>query len=59
MTSPQNVAQENSIDLAGTTLLYYDVYEREFDGNAWQPYAPDPSLLWSGPDYAQRVKAKV
>jgi hypothetical protein len=40
----QNVAQENSIHLAGTTLFYYEVYEREFDGNAWQPYAPDPSF---------------
>jgi|SRR6185437_8595676 len=40
----EEIAHENSIDLAGTTLFYYEVYEREFDGNAWHPYDPDPSF---------------
>ena len=40
----RNVAQENSIDLAGTALFYYEVYENEFDGKTWRPYGPDPSF---------------
>ncbi len=40
----RNIAQEKSIDLAGTTLFYYEVYENEFDGNTWRPYGPDPSF---------------
>jgi len=39
-----NIARENSIDLAGTTLFYYEVYEKEFDGETWHPYGPDPSF---------------
>jgi hypothetical protein len=41
----KNIAQENSIDLAGTTLFYYEVYENEFDGNTWRSYGPDPSFI--------------
>lgn len=40
----EKIAQENSIDLAGTTLFYYEVYENEFDGDTWHPYGPDPSF---------------
>ena len=43
----QNVAQENSIDLGGTALFYYEVYEQEFDGDTWHPYEPDPSFKTS------------
>jgi hypothetical protein len=43
----ENVARENSIDLAGTTLFYYEVYEKEFDGNAWHAYEPDSSFKTS------------
>ena len=43
----QNVAQENSIDLGGTALFYYEVYEQEFDGDTWLPYRPDPSFKTS------------
>ena len=35
------VARENSIDLALTTLFYYEVYELEFDGKNWNSYAPN------------------
>jgi len=28
----KDVAREHSINLAGTILFYYDVYENEFDG---------------------------
>lgn len=40
----QNIARETSIDLAGTTLFYYEVYEKEFDGKTWYPYGPDPAF---------------
>jgi hypothetical protein len=43
----QNIAQENSIDLGGTSLFYYEVYEKEFDGTAWHPYGPDSSFKTS------------
>jgi len=45
--SPQiieDIAHENSIELAGMTLFYYEVYEREFDGAAWQSYEADSSF---------------
>ena len=40
----ENLAQENSIDLRGTNLFYYEVYEKEFDGATWHPYEPDESF---------------
>ena len=39
----KTVAQENSIALSGATLFYYEAYEREFDGENWNSYGPDPS----------------
>jgi hypothetical protein len=36
------VAKENSIDLAGTTLFYYEVHEMEFDGESWHAFGPEP-----------------
>src|SRR5436305_11121127 len=38
------VAQENSIQLDGMSLFYYEVYEMEFDGKAWSPYEAEPSF---------------
>lgn len=35
------VARENSIDVADTSLFYYEVYELEFDGKNWNAYAPN------------------
>jgi len=43
----QDIAHENSIDLSGTTLFYYEVYEKEFDGETWHPYEPDSSFKTS------------
>jgi len=40
----QTVARENSIQLAGTLLFYYEVFEKEFDGKRWCFYKPDLSL---------------
>ena len=38
------VARENSISLAGTTLFYYEVYEKQFDGEMWNSFGPEPSF---------------
>jgi hypothetical protein len=43
----QNVARENSIDLGGTVLFYYEVYEKEFDGEIWSLHEPDSSFKTS------------
>jgi hypothetical protein len=40
----QVVAQDNRIQLEGTSLFYYEVYEKEFDGKNWFPYQPEASL---------------
>jgi len=38
------LAQDNHIQLEGTLLFYYEVYENEFDGKAWLPYQPEAFL---------------
>jgi len=38
------VARENSILLAGTSLCYYEAYEKDFDGERWTPWSPEPSF---------------
>lgn len=40
----QTVAQENSIDLHGMSLFYYEAHEMEFDGQRWKPFAPELSI---------------
>jgi hypothetical protein len=42
----ENLARDNSIDLTGTKLFYYEVYELEFheDEKAWHPFAPELSF---------------
>ncbi len=42
----RKVAREHELDLTGTSLFYYEVYELEFDdaGGAWAPFAPEPSF---------------
>jgi hypothetical protein len=45
--SPQiirTVAQEHSIQLDGTSLFYYEVYNMEFDGKTWSKYEAESSL---------------
>jgi len=37
-------ARENSIDLKGTKLFYYEVHELEFDGERWKSFAPLPEM---------------
>ena len=40
------IATANNIDLAGTTLFYYEVFEEEYDEDTktWRAFAPDASL---------------
>ncbi len=40
----KNVAKENSIQLDGTSLFFYEVHELEFDGENWREFAPESSL---------------
>jgi hypothetical protein len=39
----RTLAKESSIQLEGTSLFYYEVYEKEFDGEGWNPYTPEQS----------------
>jgi hypothetical protein len=43
----EQVAQEHSIDLAGTTMFFYEVYEQEFNDakEQWYPYERDRSFI--------------
>jgi len=40
----ENVAREHSIALDGTALFFYEVYEKEFDGQNWSLYEPETSF---------------
>lgn len=42
----ENLARDNSIELSGAKLFYYEVYELEFheDEKAWQSFAPESSF---------------
>jgi hypothetical protein len=40
----QTLARDNTIDLEGTALFYYEAHEQEFDGVSWKPFAADPSF---------------
>ena len=47
--SPQvlsELADQNSLDLEGTRLFFYEVYERELHGDTgqWEDFKPEPSL---------------
>jgi hypothetical protein len=36
----QGIAEENSIDLVGTSLFYYEEFEKEFHKGDWRPFGP-------------------
>lgn len=38
------VARENKIDLAGTLLFFYEVFDRQFDAGEWARFEPEPSF---------------
>ncbi len=39
----QGIARENSIDLQGIKLFYYEAHELELADNVWRPFSPDPA----------------
>ena len=40
----RSLARENSIDLEGTSLFYYEAYEQEFNGEKWLEFSPESSF---------------
>ncbi len=40
----QEVAKENSIDIGGSLLFYYEAYEEELAGKSWRPFSPETSI---------------
>ena len=40
----RSIAKEQSIQLDGTVLFYYEVYELEFDHEKWQAFGSEPSF---------------
>jgi hypothetical protein len=40
----RTVAHQKSVSLEATSLFYYEVFEKEFDGAEWSQYAPEPSF---------------
>lgn len=40
----ETIAKENSIALEDTSLFYYEVYEKEFDGESWQVFTRELSF---------------
>jgi len=41
----QELAKDNSVQLAGTSLFYYEAHEMEYNDESWQPYSPERSFL--------------
>jgi len=39
------IARENNIDLAGTTLFFYEVHELQFNSGEWTSFQPEPSFV--------------
>ena len=45
--SPQiivDIARENGIDLTGTKLFFYEIYEQQFNDGEWAPFEREPSF---------------
>jgi hypothetical protein len=42
----ERVAKENTLDLAGMTLFYYEVFEKQYDEDStqWSIFNPEPSF---------------
>jgi hypothetical protein len=40
----KSVAIEDSTQLDGTSLFYYEAHELEFDGERWDPWVPEASV---------------
>src|SRR5277367_2642695 len=39
-----SVALENSIDLKGTSLFFYEAHELEYSDEGWRSFSPEPSF---------------
>jgi hypothetical protein len=59
-------AREHSIELEGTSLFYYEVYEEEFDGTRWVPFGAgavaqdqrNPALLEAALVHTERGRGR-
>lgn len=40
----RSLARDESLDLQGTSLFYYEAYEQEFNGENWLAYSPEASF---------------
>lgn len=40
----RSVAHESPVDLEACKLFYYEVFEKQFDDEGWQSFAPVPSI---------------
>jgi hypothetical protein len=40
----RGIALENSVNLEGLSLFYYEVHELEFDGESWNVFEPEASF---------------
>jgi hypothetical protein len=40
----RRLAAEHALGLDGTCLFYYEAHEKEFDGESWHAYEPEPSV---------------
>jgi hypothetical protein len=38
------VARQHDIDVAGTILFFYEVFEQQYDAGTWTSFAPEPSF---------------
>ena len=45
----QRLSLDQSIELHGTHLFYYEAFELEFDEEEWRPFSPSDAN-WKGPD---------
>jgi len=50
----REVAEEKSVDLSGSMLFYYEVYEEEFTGSLWRPFAPSSGMATNVEEPAQK-----
>jgi hypothetical protein len=39
-----DLARGNSIDLAGTLLFFYEVFEQQYHAGTWTPFTPEPTF---------------
>lgn len=40
----RSVAEQASVDLTSMHIFFYEAYDRQFDGETWEPYVPEASF---------------